>query len=130
MAVLPWTLILPPLLLGTLGSLYLYPPAFISGDSITTYCYPYVYTLHDQAPNARCFTVRGGKFAGVSNETGSAGVVEWDNGKAKAKGKGKGKPEMEVVVIPGLWDGHGHLLALGEMLESVKLHGAGSVQGT
>ncbi|PWW72390.1 hypothetical protein C7212DRAFT_355060 [Tuber magnatum] len=30
-------------------------------------------------------------------------------------------------VIPGLWDGHGHVLQYGEMLSSVKLYGAGSI---
>ena len=61
---------------------------------------------------------------GVMNETvvGGGKVIDW-----KAK-EGGGK-EGEVVVIPGLWDGHAHLLQLGEMLEGVKLYGAGSVEG-
>lgn len=86
-----------------------------------------MYTLNEQVPNAKCFTVGGkeGRFISLSKETlkeddheGLAGgkIVEWMGGK-------------EAVVIPGLWDGHGHLLALGEMLGSVKLYGAGSVQG-
>lgn len=54
---------------------------------------------------------------GVMNETvvGGGQVIDW-----KEKG--------EVVVIPGLWDGHGHILALGEMLEGVKLYGLGSIE--
>jgi len=55
---------------------------------------------------------------GVVNETVGEGgkVIDW-----KEKG--------DVVVIPGMWDAHGHLLQLGEMLEGVKLYGAGSVKG-
>ena len=60
---------------------------------------------------------------GLMNETGvgSRHVVDW-----KEK---EGDTEGEVVVIPGLWDGHAHLLQLGEVLEGVKLYGMGSVEG-
>jgi len=53
---------------------------------------------------------------------GSGKVVDW-------KEREGGQKEREVVVIPGFWDGHGHLLQLGEMLEGVKLYGVGSVEG-
>lgn len=33
------------------------------------------------------------------------------------------------MAVPGLWDGHGHVLNYGEMLESVQLFGAGSLEG-
>lgn len=32
-------------------------------------------------------------------------------------------------MIPGLWDGHAHVLQYGEMLSNVKLYGAESVDG-
>ena len=32
-------------------------------------------------------------------------------------------------VIPGLWDGHGHILGYGEMLQSVRLYGAKDIDG-
>jgi len=32
-------------------------------------------------------------------------------------------------VIPGLWDGHAHVLQYGEMLSNVKLYGAESIDG-
>ncbi|KAF8425272.1 amidohydrolase family-domain-containing protein [Tirmania nivea] len=125
MAVIPYSLLLPPVIIGTLVSFYLYPPAIISQETKTTYCYPYIYTLNSEVPNARCFSVggRGKRFIGVLNETvvGGGKVVDW-------KEKEEGKKEGEVVVIPGLWDGHAHLLHLGEMLEGVKLYGMGSVE--
>lgn len=32
-------------------------------------------------------------------------------------------------MIPGLWDGHAHVLQYGEMLSNVKLYGAESIDG-
>lgn len=136
MAIIPWTHVLSPIILGTLGSLYFYPPAVITAESQTTHCYPYIYTLNDTVPNAKCFVVGGkeGRFLQVGNRT---------EGEAEAGGEGEGGDKRELkrdeaeggqggrerVVIPGLWDGHGHLLQLGEMLGSVKLYGAGSTEG-
>jgi len=37
--------------------------------------------------------------------------------------------DLSAHVVPGLWDGHAHLLGYGEMLGSVKLYGADSLEG-
>lgn len=91
----------------------------------TTYCYPYVYTLNDTVPNTRCFAVNEetGRFVALTNNTndGDFGkVVDWDGSK---------HGQEDVVVIPGLWDGHAHIIEFGEMLEGVQLYGAKGVQG-
>jgi hypothetical protein len=71
------------------------------------HCYESVTTLDKDTPtNANCFEVsRDGLisrvFQGEQNSTGH--------------------------VYPGLWDGHGHLLQYGELLQSVNLFGSSSL---
>lgn len=50
-----------------------------------------------------------------SSDSGSSGSDAWN--------------VSSGYVIPGLWDGHAHVLQYGEMLSSVKLYGVGSVDG-
>lgn len=38
--------------------------------------------------------------------------------------------EGHRYAFPGFWDGHGHVLGYGEMLRSVNLYGAESIDGT
>lgn len=40
------------------------------------------------------------------------------------------QPARHGYAFPGFWDGHGHLLGYGEMLRSVSLYGAESIDGT
>jgi len=76
-----------------------------------TYCYTSLTTLSAEVPeNANCFTVaRDGTLSKVFSSSTEDNVI-------------KGH------VIPGLWDGHGHLLMYGEMLNSVNLFGAQSLE--
>ncbi|KAI5803605.1 amidohydrolase family-domain-containing protein [Peziza echinospora] len=112
-------LILPPLLLGILVSLRTNDynlPAFLTAEGRRTHCYKGGVLTHAHATElARCFTV--GKRSGLVLDVVYDGDVE-------------GGGEEETVVIPGLWDGHGHVLQLGEMLGSVRLFGVGSVEET
>lgn len=73
-----------------------------------TYCYQGVRTLDEDKPSANCFTVSSGVFTNVF-------AYE------KAGDGGAG------YVIPGLWDGHGHLLPYGEFLHSVDLFGSSTL---
>src|SRR5205085_2419562 len=77
-----------------------------------TYCYQHgVRTGAEDAPHAQCFQVTSdGRFAAVLSSTETAATNEMLPGHA----------------IPGLWDGHGHLLQYGEFLHSVDLFGASS----
>lgn len=72
-------------------------------------CYRAIRTHDQEKPDAKCFTVTNGVFKSV--QTTDEGI-----------------PETAVhhpgYVIPGLWDGHGHLLMYGEFLHSVDLFGA------
>ena len=79
-----------------------------------THCYQSVRTNHDAGPRAvNCFSVSpSGTFSDV---------FEADAGSDLARGAHPGH------VIPGLWDGHGHLLQYGEFLNSVDLFGASSI---
>lgn len=74
------------------------------------YCYDGVRTHDDEGPSADCFSVRDGLFSRVSSGEATEGV------------------KRDGYVIPGLWDGHGHLLPYGEFLHSVDLFGARSFE--
>lgn len=81
----------------------------IRGFTQDTRCYISVKTFSARLPHAECFTVSKGRFTRVFLDETSYDVV-----KAARKGH----------VIPGLWDGHGHLMQYGELLDSVNLFGA------
>ncbi|TPX16949.1 uncharacterized protein E0L32_003511 [Thyridium curvatum] len=83
-------------------------------NSDRTYCYEGVATLSDTKPAARCFTVSpSGEFTAVLQQP-------------PASSTGVTYEILPGYVIPGLWDGHGHLLQYGEFLHSVDLFGSES----
>jgi predicted amidohydrolase YtcJ len=82
-----------------------------------TYCYDSITTLSDQ-PNANCFTVSGGHFSHVFENRS----IDFLQSREVVRNSG--------VVIPGLWDGHGHILGYGELLETVDLFGSKSLDDT
>lgn len=82
---------------------------FLSTASAPTkHCYKSIRTHDQEQPTAQCFSVQDGFFQEVTGET----VQE---------------PQSEGYAIPGLWDGHGHLLQYGEFLHSVDLFGSESL---
>jgi hypothetical protein len=82
----------------------------------TTHCYASITTLSDDIPQAQCFSVsKDGKFSRVFRDESSDGIKKLE------------KPRIGHV-IPGLWDGHGHLVQFGELLDSVDLFGAKSME--
>ncbi|KAK3995773.1 putative amidohydrolase YtcJ [Cladorrhinum sp. PSN332] len=88
--------------------------SFASESSEKTYCYKSLYVPHYEGhgkPN--CFTVdtKTGKFTKV-----------FSSSNAEEHGGGGGH------AIPGLWDGHGHLIQYGEFLHSVDLFGSTSFE--
>lgn len=77
-----------------------------------THCYESIRTHSASEHNANCFTVSpSGTFSKVFCESDAA---TWS------------KKSHQGHVIPGLWDGHGHLLQYGEFLNSVDLFGSKS----
>ncbi len=78
----------------------------------TTYCYESIETLSLSSPQFNCFSVSNGKFSKVFRDKTSIESLRHAH---------KGH------VIPGLWDGHGHLIQYGESLGSVSLFGAQSM---
>ena len=84
------------------------------------YCYASVTTLDpadplDGAAIPRCLSVSSdGKFNSVF--TLDTAAPDWH-------------VDLSAHAIPGLWDGHGHLLQYGEMLESALLYGSPSIDG-
>ncbi|KAL3960827.1 hypothetical protein ACCO45_005944 [Purpureocillium lilacinum] len=84
------------------------------GDKGSTYCYGSVRTQDADRPAARCFSVRDGRFSRIF-----ADEVEGPDGTTVVVHDGH--------VIPGLWDGHGHLLQYGQLLHSVDLFGSASL---
>lgn len=95
-----------------------------------TYCYQGVRTAAITPPagadggdgdERNCFEVlNGGRFGRVfsSSSTSESDVPAYEGGNEREIRKG--------YVLPGLWDGHGHLLQYGEFLHSADLFGAGS----
>jgi hypothetical protein len=77
-----------------------------------THCYITVRTQGWDLPHAECFSVRDGKFKRVFLDETSPEPV---------------KAHREGHVLPGLWDGHGHLMQFGELLNSVDLFGSSSM---
>ncbi|KAF2023266.1 amidohydrolase 3 [Setomelanomma holmii] len=80
----------------------------------TTHCYASITTLKADLPQAQCFSVSNGKFSRVFRDEVSNGIQKLERPRAGH-------------VIPGLWDGHGHLLQYGELLDSVNLFGTTSM---
>ncbi|POR33637.1 Putative amidohydrolase YtcJ [Tolypocladium paradoxum] len=78
------------------------------------YCYRHVRTHDRTRPRAECFTVKAGRFRRV-----------WAEDR-----RPPGLPHIAArdgYAIPGLWDGHGHLLQYGQFLHSVDLFGSKSL---
>ncbi|KAF2663117.1 amidohydrolase [Microthyrium microscopicum] len=80
----------------------------------TTYCYDHVSTLAESKPVAKCFSVGSdGTFTRIY-------ASQDDAPDAHVKISGS--------VIPGLWDGHGHIQGLGELISTVDLFGSTSME--
>ena len=103
-----------------LAGLYLRGSELFSGpasptapSTVETYCYESITTLADSEPvsGPQCFTVKEGQFASVLPY-------------GEIQGEKQGAKILQGHVIPGLWDGHGHLIPYGEYLASVDLFGA------
>lgn len=101
-------------------------PDHPSSSSHTTYCYDGIRTLDEETPSAQCFSVVDGKFSQILTEQEATALLseeETDNAsEAVSVVRNSGH------VIPGLWDGHGHLLQYGEFLHSVDLFGTSTLQ--
>ncbi|KAJ0321621.1 hypothetical protein Brms1b_002648 [Colletotrichum noveboracense] len=80
-----------------------------SNNTETTYCYQGVRTHDETQPAAQCFTVLDGNFTRV---------FPWEDASLTTN---------VGYVIPGLWDGHGHLIQYGEFLHSADLFGASTL---
>jgi hypothetical protein len=87
-----------------------------AGGAVTSssqiFCYDGIQTLSEDAEAINCFGVSGGHFTQVfqREQNTAATDVEIRSG----------------YVIPGLWDGHGHVMQYGEFLHSVDLFGSDS----
>jgi predicted amidohydrolase YtcJ len=93
--------------------LRLQEPLFGSGVDSQTFCYQGIRTHDEDKPHATCFALSGGIFTNVFT--------------ADNIGSDINHPIESGYVIPGLWDGHGHLLRYGEFLQSVDLFGSSSI---
>ena len=79
----------------------------------TTHCYTSIKTLSPSNPYANCFTISSsGTFSRVFTADSTSSLI---------------KNAREGFVIPGLWDGHGHLLEYGELIHSANLFGSNSM---
>jgi predicted amidohydrolase YtcJ len=105
-----WGLIFPLIVVACAVAYRLQQPLTASekGNPVT-YCYKSIRTHDSEQAEAQCFTVADGVFTAV-------GPSDADH------------TTMDGYVIPGLWDGHGHLLQYGEFLHSVDLFGAQSLE--
>lgn len=96
----------------------------------TTHCYQSVRTLDDKLPLAQCFRVQGGRFSDVYTPEESFSLFA--SARSAKNISDHSNLPSEVIfhdqghVLPGLWDGHGHLLQYGEFLHGVNLFGVRS----
>ncbi|KAL1839955.1 hypothetical protein VTJ49DRAFT_3809 [Mycothermus thermophilus] len=102
------------------------------GVTPTRYCYESV-RLTGREEDARkdwCFEVmEGGRFGGVFARESSSSSSSSLQQHQQEEGDNKKKKKLAIRkghVLPGLWDGHGHLLQYGEFLHSADLFGATS----
>lgn len=79
-----------------------------------THCYASIRTLSSDLAHAECFSISNGRFSRVFNDDLIKQDASYDGVKDARAG----------YVYPGLWDGHGHLVQYGELLNSVNLFGA------
>jgi hypothetical protein len=91
--------------------------ALKDGSNSSIYCVPkdtpfFISTLNSARPRVKCFQTQHGIFTNVSDEypTSEDEIVFLDG-----------------YVLPGIIESHGHILQYGEMLESVSLFGAESI---
>jgi hypothetical protein len=81
---------------------------------LDTKCYISVTTLSSRIPHAECISIgRDGRFTKVFLDETSYPYI---------------KEQRKGHVIPGFWDGHGHLLQYGELMNSANLFGAKSMK--
>jgi len=111
-------------IIGVVGAAFLaLVGSFIFGDAqssksnlfcVTDPTISYITTLTPSIPKAKCFRVENGLFTEVLAE-----VPDIDPA---------GITYLDGYVLPGIIESHGHILQYGEMLESVLLYEAGSIQ--
>lgn len=82
-----------------------------------THCYASIRTLSTVSSHAECFSVANGRFSRVFKDD----LIKQDSSFDVVKEARAGH------VYPGLWDGHGHLIQYGELLNSVDLFGSSSM---
>ncbi|KAJ2898549.1 putative amidohydrolase [Zalerion maritima] len=87
---------------------------------LQTHCYDSIKTLDAENPHARCFTVSGHRFDRILPDLEANEII----GHRESYENDTNVHFHEGHVIPGLWDGHGHLLQYGEFLHSVNIFGA------
>ncbi|KAF6516818.1 hypothetical protein HZS61_004021 [Fusarium oxysporum f. sp. conglutinans] len=104
-----WGLVLPLIVVAFAVAYRLQQPLTASDEEDSaTYCYKSIRTHDPEQAEAQCFTVADGIFTAVGPRDADQSMIDG-------------------YVIPGLWDGHGHLLQYGEFLHSVDLFGAQSL---
>jgi predicted amidohydrolase YtcJ len=76
-----------------------------------------IYTADDARPSAEVLAIRGGRFIYVGDAAGARGLRGPRTRSIDLRGR---------TILPGLADSHGHILGLGQSLESVNLVGTKS----
>ncbi|KAK3955172.1 amidohydrolase family-domain-containing protein [Pseudoneurospora amorphoporcata] len=112
------------------SSFSLFSPSITpNAESVTTaktYCYTSILTEAGSHKQADCFSISpDGKFTKVFNSAEDVLIVGDNDYKEDG---GNNLVTMRGHVIPGIWDGHGHLIQYGEFLHSVDLFGAMSAE--
>jgi predicted amidohydrolase YtcJ len=111
-------------IIGVVGTAFLaLVGSFILGDAqssksnlfcVTDSATNYITTLSASVPQAKCFRIENGFFTELLAEVPEDNTADINY--------------LDGYVLPGIIESHGHILQYGEMLESVSLYEAGSVQ--
>lgn len=115
---IPILAVLSAALLAIVASFVLQDSSSSTSSDSVLYCVPndspfFITTLNGSAPRARCFRTRDGVFEQVLEE---------------APSPSEDAKVLNGYVLPGIIESHGHILQYGEMLESVSLYGAESIE--
>jgi hypothetical protein len=114
MSTAPRFILLTSIFAAILAFILTIVPKYWATSRDQTYCYTSIKTLSEHHDRANCFTVsKLGTFSSVFYTREENWAPEFQ--------------KLNGHVIPGLWDGHGHLQQYGGLLQSVDLFGSQSL---
>ena len=99
----------------------IYPQIPLNYSDTQVICAAKIYTANSPHDVVECFAYSPRGKAFIAAGTRKEMIERYPNASIRDLGK--------MVVLPGLYDSHGHIMQYGAMQESVNLFGASSIDG-